>query len=623
MLKKTNIFFLFILILVSCSQKAIDDVVIIKPGEPKAGDKITIKFYPKRLINPEQEKFSVYLVWQLFAPQDIRQDRIQMEEKSDCFIVSVNTKEPDYLLSIKFEDSIDRCEDNNGRGWNIMLKNKKGELQRNASYQLGLIHSNTNRQSIFPDYKKAKQYYKNELTLYPDNYKVWFDLWFSELRLSVFPLEELKNIQSELDSLMSHEPANTDLFALASLAFKTNLKLLNKPGEALKIAEKLITDFDKFPQRDEINYSLIFLRNGTNQTAIVKELTDFSCNTNNKDYLKKVNLQLGMFYRQQGRINESIQHYEKYLQIDSTSSSTWLVLANFYLREKKIELSQQMVDKARDMNNAELIFSENPWDIPEGRMSKLNLTECQILSTEATINYKKKDFESAIKNRKKCIELQTPFPAYEWEKIGDIFMATGGVDSARMAYIKAVSINSTQTGAIDKLKILFHKTQKSHNQFDSYLIQAVRDELKASAKSAPDVFLIDLQSKKIDLKGQKNKITVLVFWDTWSEACQKEIDGLNELKKVFSDRGDVSFWAVSVEDPASIKKFIRDTPFNFQLFHSGFSAKSAFDVIGFPTHLIIDGNGKIRFMHVGFSKNIKSELEREIQLLLDEIKAIS
>ena len=202
-------------------------------------------------------------------------------------------------------------------------------------------------------------------------------------------------------------------------------------------------------------------------------------------------------------------------------------------------------------------------------------------------------------------------------------MAAGEQDSARKAYIKAVSLNSTQNGAIDKLKILFKEKQAPTSQFDSYLSRAIRDELKASAKPAPDILLTDLQSNKVDLNGQKGEITVLIFWDTWSEACQKEIDGLNELKEIFHDRKEVSFWAVSVEDPASIKKFIRDTPFNFRLFHSGFSAKSAFDVIGFPTHLIIDGNGRIRFTHVGFSKNIKSELEEEIQLLLDEIKEIS
>ena len=623
MLQKISICIILLLILVSCSQKSIDDTVVIKPGEPKAGDKITIKFFPKRLINPEQKKFSVYLVWQLFESQGIRLDRIQMEKKSDCFIANVNTKESDCLLSIKFEDSMDRCEDNSGRGWNIMLENENGEVQRNASHQLGLIYNNTNRKSNFPDHKKAKQYFENELAMYPDNYKVWFDLWFSRLRLAALPAQELKNIQSELDSLLSHEPAKTDLYEVASLAFKTNLKLLNKPGEALKIGEKLIADFDKFPQRDKITYSLIFLRNGTNQQAIVNDLTKFIYHTKNKDYLKKVNLQLGMFYRRQGRINKSIHHYEKCLQTDSTNTSTWLALANDYLRKGRIELSQQMITNAREMNTPELIFSNNPWDNPADRISKSQLTECQILSTEATINYKRKDFKSAIKNRKKCIALRTPFPAYEWEKIGDIFMAAGEQDSAHNAYIKAVSLNSTQNGAIDKLKILFRKRQTPTSQFNSYLSRAIRDEQKASAKPAPDILLTDLQSNKVDLNGQKGKITVLIFWDTWSEACQKEVEGLNELKENFYDQKNVSFWAVSVEDPASIKKFIRDTPINFRLFHSGFSAKRAFDVIGFPTHLIIDGSGKIRFTHVGFSKNIKSELKEEIQLLLDELKEVS
>ena len=620
MLQKTSIFVLLLLILLSCSQKSIDDVVVIKPGEPKAGDNITLKFFPKRLISPEQQKLSVYLVWQLFYPQGVRLDRIKMENKDNCFVAKINSNTSDYLLSFKFEDSMDRCEDNNGRGWNIVLENKNGEVQRNSSYKLGLIYNNTIRSSGYSDNIKAVQYFKDELTKYPDNYKSWFDLWFSRLKQSALPSKEQKTINSEIDSLLACLPVSADLL---SLAFKTKLKLLNKADEALRVGEKLIRDFDKVPQKDEIVYSLIFLRNKTNQEAIVNDLAQFVNHTKNHDYLKKVNRQLGMFYRQQGKIEKSILYYEKYLQIDSTNTSTWLIQANNYLRIGKPELSKKMIDRAKETNTAELVFMNNPWTTPVDRISTLGLTDCEIQSTEASLNEAQKEFSSAIKNRKKCIEFGTPFPAYEWERIGDIFMEIGEIDSARKAYVKAVSINSNQNSAINKLKSLFRRTQALPSQFESYLTRSVRDELKASAKSVPDILLTDLRNKEVALNQQKGIITLLIFWDTWSEACQKEIDGLNELKEIFSEQKNVSLWAVSVEDPVSIKKFIQVTPFNFRLFHSGFSAKKAFNVIGFPTHFIIDGNGKIRFTHVGFLKNVESELKREIQLLIDELKEIS
>ena len=330
-----------------------------------------------------------------------------------------------------------------------------------------------------------------------------------------------------------------------------------------------------------------------------------------------------MFYHQQGKIDPSIQHYEKYLQIDSSNTSTWLIQANNYLKAGKPELSKKMIEKATEMNTAEVVFMNNPWATPADRFSTLRLTDCQIQSTKASLNETQKEFTSAIENRIKCIELGTPFPAYEWEKIGDIFMETANIDSARKAYIKAVSINSNQNSAINKLKGLFRRTGAPLTQFDSYLMKSVRDEQQASAKPAPDIMLTDLQNNQFALNQQKDHITVLIFWDSWGEASQKEINGLNKLKEIFADQKNISLWAVSVEDPVSIKTFLRETPFNFRLFHSGFSAKKAFNVIGFPTHFIIDGNGKIRYKHVGFLKNVESELKKEIQFLKNELKEIS
>jgi tetratricopeptide (TPR) repeat protein len=620
MFQKISTFVFLLSIILSCSQKAIDDIVVVKPGEPKAGDKITLKFFPKRLINPEQQEFSVYLVWQFFDHLGVRQDRMPMEKMDDFYTAKIPSNKSDYLLSFKFEDSMDRCEDNNGRGWNIVLKNKNGEVRRNSSYKLASIYNNTIRAGRFPNNKKATQYFKDELTLYPDNYKAWFDLWVSKLKQTATPSETQNAIASELDSLLACLPASAELL---TLDFKTKLKLLDETDEAIKVGERLMRDFDIIPQKDELFYLMIFLRNKTNQEAIVNDLEKFVKQTKNKDYLKKVYRQLGMFFRQQGKIDQSIQYYEKYLQIDSTNTSTWLIQANNFLKVGKPELSKKMIDKATKMNTTEFVFMNNPWATPADRISTLRLTDCQIQSTKASLNETQKEFTSAIENRKKCIDLGTPFPAYEWEKIGDIFMETAHIDSASKAYIKAVSINSNQNSAINKLKNLFRRSGAPLIQFDSYLMKSVRDEQQASAEPAPDIMLTDLQNNRVALNQQKDHITVLVFWDSWGEASQKEIIGLNKLKEIFADQNNISLWAVSVDDPVSIKTFLRETPFNFRLFHSGFAAKKAFNVIGFPTHFIIDGNGKIRYQHVGFLKNIKSELQTEIQFLLIELNKIS
>jgi len=604
-----------LLILVSCSKKGVDEAVIFNPKDPKAGEKITVKFYPKRLMEPKGQKYTVYLIYQLFDSQGVKTNRVEMIKKNNYRKADIATKTGDYLLSLKFEDNMGRFEDKSGYGWNIQIQDNKGNVQRNSFYKLGSIYNKKERNINFPDYKKAIEYFNQELTLFPDNYKVWIDLWYSSLRLTTEPAKEFEKIKLELDSLLTNEPESADLL---SLAFNAKLKFLNDFEEAQRISNRILSDYKNYDKIHEIAYAAILLRNKANTNAVINDLEEYVKKTKNMEYLKMAYYQLSDLYRQQKRFNEATAIFQKYLSIDSTNISIRLNLANNYVRNGNYKLAQRIIDNAKRLNLTDLNLQNNPWDSPEERESKSNLTQCQILSTQAALDFETKSYRSAIENRKKCLKFRTPFPAYEWEKIGDTYLRMAEIDSAQQAFIKAVSINSSQEGAIKKLKNLFQQNGKSAKNFDTFLKDAVQYELKISAKVAPSAGLIDLKDNNVNVSQQDGKIIVLVFWDSWSDACKREIPSLNELKDSYKKNSKVLFWAVSVEAPVSINKFIRETPFHFHLFHSGFDVKRKFNVIGFPTHIIIDAESKIRFTHVGFSNRIKSELNKEIQFLIDE-----
>ena len=282
-----------------------------------------------------------------------------------------------------------------------------------------------------------------------------------------------------------------------------------------------------------------------------------------------------------------------------------------------------MIELAKEYNNKEFLLQSNPWDPPVERELTWNLNQCHILSTEAALNFVQKEYYKAIQNRKKCIELATPFPAFEWEKIGDIYYEMGEVDSARLAYIKAVTINSAQDGAIEKIKKIYQLAGGELSKFEAYLKQEIQKELKASAEPAPDCELVDLLGNTNRLSQQRNKVVVLSFWDSWSKACLKEIPQLNLLVEDFKNNPDVLFWGISVEAKFSINKFIKETPFSYQLFHSGYNAKKLFKVVGFPTHFVIDQEGKIRYKHVGYTPNVRDIIKSEINSLLKEKQKIT
>jgi peroxiredoxin len=46
-------------------------------------------------------------------------------------------------------------------------------------------------------------------------------------------------------------------------------------------------------------------------------------------------------------------------------------------------------------------------------------------------------------------------------------------------------------------------------------------------------------------------------------------------------------------------------------------------VIGFPSHFLIDRQGKIRYKHIGFSRDLEENLKKEINSLLKETENLT
>jgi peroxiredoxin len=161
------------------------------------------------------------------------------------------------------------------------------------------------------------------------------------------------------------------------------------------------------------------------------------------------------------------------------------------------------------------------------------------------------------------------------------------------------------------------------DHFEAWMLEEVEKINKAAAKKAPEFELTDLAGERARLADQRGKVVVLTFWDSWSRECQLELPQLNMLTNSFKDDQSVVFWAISVEAPVSVTAFIKKNPFTFRLFPSGLDVKKMYEIIGYPTHIIIDKNGSIRYTQIGFSGDIHNKLQQEIQRLSDENEVAS
>lgn len=605
-------------VLLTCSGPG-DEVVIWKPQQPVAGDKITIIFNPERLIKPEKQELTVFLIYQQFLNNTIKPVRIPMAAKRNYWQAEIKPEAGTYLLRVKFEDHLERVEDNQGVGWHIIIRDRFGNEPQQAHAKIGLMYCQSEHAGLIPNYERAHQEFQRELLLYPENYTVWYTIWETKLKQLGPKPQVLNQIRAQLDSLLTHEPASPVLHDLAVRAYA---RLLNNPAAALEQALTALRTFPSFPEREEMEYSMIQLKFAADIEHRDAELMQLAERIKDMALLKMIYQQLGFSFTHRGQFDRAMTYFEKYLYFDPDEIHIKLDLAGAYIKKQAYDIAQQLIEEATKSCSEEKYFLRRSWDSPEQRRAAYNLDRCRIFSTRAALEAARHNYALAIAHRKQSLALFTPFPAFEWSQIGELYLQLGKLDSAEMAFVKAIQIEPTAE-AIEQLKAIYQQRGGPAANFYSYLNQAIEDERKASARLAPDFELMDLNGNLKRLSEQQGKVIVLTFWDSWSTAFLQELPQLNALAAVYNNDPRVNFWAISVEAPVSIKKFISEHPFQYHQFHSGYPVKKMYDIIGFPTHLVIDQQRKIRYHHIGYSEQIGPQLKDEIDALLKEIAAIS
>jgi len=141
-----------------------------------------------------------------------------------------------------------------------------------------------------------------------------------------------------------------------------------------------------------------------------------------------------------------------------------------------------------------------------------------------------------------------------------------------------------------------------------------RAELKIGDRF-PDLVTQKLEGKlPADLKG---KIVLVDFWASWCAPCALSFPVMENLQKNYPDH--LVIIAISVDEkPAKMEMFLKKHPSSFAVLRD--AEQKLVDTIGtqaMPTSFLLDGEGKVRFMHSGFHpEETQKQYIKEIESLL-------
>lgn len=133
------------------------------------------------------------------------------------------------------------------------------------------------------------------------------------------------------------------------------------------------------------------------------------------------------------------------------------------------------------------------------------------------------------------------------------------------------------------------------------------------------------QQKNTDLNQYKGQVLYIDFWASWCGPCAKSFPFMNEMHRQLKDRG-LQIIAVNLdENPDDAKAFLAKMPAEFTVL-ADLTKQCAkdFDVKAMPSTYIIDKQGVVHHIHMGFKPGEAQALKSIVdKLLSDKVAAVT
>jgi thiol-disulfide isomerase/thioredoxin len=136
-------------------------------------------------------------------------------------------------------------------------------------------------------------------------------------------------------------------------------------------------------------------------------------------------------------------------------------------------------------------------------------------------------------------------------------------------------------------------------------------------KQAPEFSLKTLEGDTlVSLRKYRGSVVVIDFWATWCAPCKRSLPALEYLESLYPNK--IKILAINIDDSKrNALDFLEKYKLNLTtLYDAKKEVVTKYDVPGMPSAVIIDKNGIIQFLHLGYTEDQLKELRKNIEKLL-------
>jgi peroxiredoxin len=149
--------------------------------------------------------------------------------------------------------------------------------------------------------------------------------------------------------------------------------------------------------------------------------------------------------------------------------------------------------------------------------------------------------------------------------------------------------------------------------------QTAAAALPAVGAPAPDFALQSSTGRNLRLSELRGEVVLINFWATWCGPCRQEMPQLGRLYAQYREAG-FTLLGINIDDSrANAEAMMKKLGVGFPtLFDGDKRVARLYDVDTMPATLLIDRDGRVRYVHRGYRDGYERKYQEQIRELLKE-----